>query len=97
MAFPIFGHQEAPQIRMPRKPYSKQVKDLALKVIGARPNRRNRLDSRTGTIKANLQPDALFLGNRKQMIDDLKPGLGRIPVHTGNVGKEVESALRIIA
>src|SRR5260370_3824556 len=39
---------------------------------------------------------ALFLGNGKQVIDDLKPGLGRIPVHAGNVRKEVESALSIV-
>src|SRR5258708_18450422 len=96
VTFPIFGHEEAPQIRMPRESHSKEVENFALKVIRPRPDRRNRFDSRAGTIQANLQPDALLFGNRKQVIDDFKPGLSRIPVHARTDGKEVESALRIV-
>ena len=43
----------------------------------------------------DLQPDALFLRDRKQVVDDLKSRLRRIPVHAGNVGKKIEGAGRV--
>src|SRR5712671_6359277 len=97
MAFPVLRHQQPPQIRMPRKSNPKQIENLALKIIRSRPERRQGLDRRTGAIEPNLQSHPLLLRNGQQMINQLKPGFGRIPIHACDIGKKIERALRVIA
>src|ERR1700688_5114266 len=77
---------------MPGETNSKQIEDFTLKIIGARPDRSDRLDCWTAAVQANFQTNPLFVRNRKQVINHLKPGLSRIPVHTSHVGKEIKGA-----
>src|ERR1700680_1070779 len=61
VTFPILGHQEATKIRMPGEANAKQIENFALEIIGAGPQGSERLDGGAGAIKANLQPNPLFV------------------------------------
>src|SRR5580700_6466330 len=74
MTFPIFRHQQSPQIRMPGKANPEQIEDFALKIIRARPNRSQRLNRRTRAVEPHFDPYPLLLGNRKQVVDNFNRG-----------------------
>src|SRR6266516_4548720 len=88
VTLPILGHQNAAQIRMPSETNAEHVENFALEVVGARPHRSERFDGRISAVQANFQPNALFVRDGKQMVDDFESGLGGIPVHAREVGKE---------
>ena len=81
---------------MPGETNPEQIENFALKIIGAGPDRSERLDHRAAAIQTNFQPNPLFVADRKQVIDDFKPGLRRIPVHARDIGKKIEGAGGII-
>src|ERR1022692_1199420 len=96
MTFPILGHQEPPHIRMSRKANAEQIKDLALKVVGARPHRGQRLHRRTRALQPNFKTHPLLLRDRKQVVDHFKSRLRRVPIDAGHVRKEVERAFSVV-
>src|ERR1700736_3688436 len=55
VAFPVLGHQKAPQIRMSGKTNPEQIKNFAFKVICARPDRGQRLHDGTAAVQSDLQ------------------------------------------
>src|SRR5208282_3386833 len=96
VAFPVLGHQNAPQIWMAGETNAEKIEHFALEIIGAGPYGSERLDRRAVAVQVNFQPDAFFFRDRQQVIDNLKPGFGRIPVDASDVGKEIVRASGIV-
>src|SRR5438270_8743690 len=46
MAFPVFRHHDAAEVRMAKKAHAEQIEQLALKKVYRRPDRGDRLDRR---------------------------------------------------
>src|SRR5438093_4182329 len=71
VAYPVFGQQDAPQIRMVRVPDSKHVVDFALEPIRSRPDRDDAFDL-FPFLDSCLYPNMLVPGKRVEGIDDLE-------------------------
>src|SRR5580765_2698344 len=97
MTFPILGHHDAPQIRMPGKTNPKKIINFTLEIIRTWPYRCNGINRGTGTIQVNLKPKALLVLDREQVVDNLKSRLRWIPVHTRNIREKVEGTGRIVS
>src|SRR5207245_8548683 len=95
-SYAVFMHYDAPEIRGPGKSNPKQIEDFALEVVCPWPYRGNGINCGTGTVQANLEPNAILLRDRQQMINDLKSRLRRIPVHARNLRQKIVQAHRIV-
>src|SRR5258708_9175648 len=96
MTFPILRHQQAAKLRVSGKSYAEEIEDLALKIVRARPQRRERFNRRTRAVEPHLQPHSLLLGNREQMVNQFKPRLRRIPIDASDIRKKLECAFRVV-
>jgi hypothetical protein len=90
MSLPVFGHEDATQIRMALEVDSEQVIDLALEGVGARPDRHDGGHSGVVTRKSNLEAEALPRLDRIQMVNCLETRFVGIMIERGNVRKIIE-------
>src|SRR5262249_3310956 len=91
-AFPIFGHHDAPQIRMAEETDSEQVENFTFEEICGRPYRRHRFNGSVVALEANLKTYAVFPLHGEQVVGHLKTRLARIKIGAGNIGEEVDEA-----
>ena len=70
---------------------AEEVEDFAFVVVGAGPDRRDGLDCRIGTGDEGTQANALLICVGKNVVAQLKAGLGREPVDCGHIFEEVVS------
>src|SRR4029077_9859135 len=93
MAFPVFRHHDAAQVRVAQKTYSEQIKQLALKEIGGWPYRSDGLKRGVISGEAYFQPYPLFPLDGEKVIRDFKERLTRIEVGAGHVREEICKSL----
>ena len=71
---------------------SEQIKNFTFEIVGSRPDRRQRIERRIFSAKPHLNPNPLFVRDRKQVVDHLKTRFRRMPVHASDVGKVIKRA-----
>src|SRR5262250_1943027 len=82
---------------MPAEADAEKVVNLAFEIIGGRPDGNHRVQHWRICVQAYFQSHPFFSWNRKQVINDFEARLLGKPVNAGQVGKEIEWALRIVA
>src|SRR5216684_7424978 len=97
MAFPIFRHEQTPQIGMTGEAHAEKVEYLSFEVIGCGPSRGHRVQRWAAAAESNLQPHPFFLGNGEQVINNLEALFRGEPVDASHVGEEIEGAMRVVA
>src|SRR5574340_923744 len=96
VALPGLGHQDAAQVRVSFEVDAEEVEYFALEKIGRRPHRGHRLQARLLASQPDLQAQARFARDGKQVIDDFEARLRGIPVHAREIGEEVVLQLGMV-
>src|SRR5271166_4297266 len=68
---------------------SEQVEDFTLEEVRSRPDGHERIDTRVTARKSHLQPQVFLVRNGKQLVNNFKARLVRIPIHASDVGQGV--------
>ena len=80
---------------MPSEPDAKHVERFPLVPVGARPDSRDRGNDGVLLVDPDLHPHIPLVLERVEVVDDLKPLLGRVPVNGSNVDHHCERQRRI--
>src|SRR5215207_1542288 len=94
VAVPVLRQKDSAQVWVAHERDAEEVVGFALHPVGRGPDARDALDS--GLARARLQTDALVLGGREEVVDDLElfaVALG--PVYAGQIAEVVEGRLRV--
>src|ERR1700730_837104 len=81
MSFPVYWHQDAPQIGMVAKAYAEHVEYFTLIPVGRAPHAGHRFDLAIRVANPAFQPDPLVPVERVQIVSDLEARLGGSPIH----------------
>src|ERR1051326_607177 len=76
--------------------HAKKIKNFALKIIGAGPERGQGVECRRVAAEFDFESHALLARNREQVINHLEPWFRRIPVHAGHIGQIIERTIRVV-
>ena len=95
MSLPIVGQKYPPQVRMSVEDNSKQIESFAFVPICRAPNAGNCRHVRVVFVNNDLQPQAMMLCCRKQMVVHFESRLFfHTAVRTANIRKEIKLRVR---
>ena len=80
MAFPVYWHQDAPQVGMVAKAYAEHIEYFTLIPIGRAPHASHRIDFALRFENPAFQADPLVPIERVQIVYDLKARFGGSPI-----------------
>src|SRR6267143_3073578 len=98
----LLVHEEPHQIRVAAEPQAEHVPHLALEPVRDGPEADGARHDRIVLLHARLDPHAVVVGHRVEVVDDLEarpvlaPGIPQV-VHRGEVHEHVEGERRLVA